>query len=178
MIQRHVDAVKQRRAAFGLGESQAVLDFFGIGGKRMDQFRLVVELNEEKLVVGIGGFEELGGGEARLLKLGAHGAGSVENQADGERGVLAGERRDALFGLFFEEFEVLGFQAGDEAVKRVSHGDVDENEIRIDADGGIAAGGRVGIFGCGFAARRNGGIALGVRPLGGRGAFGFTRRRL
>ena len=142
-----------------------------------DQFRPVVELNQEKLVLGIGGFEELRRGQTRLLQFGAHAAAGIEDEADRERRIFAGEGRDLLLSLFFEELEVFFFQAGDEAVQRIGDGDVDQNEVRVDADAGRASARLIGLFGGTLAAGSDGGGALAVRSLRRSSTFRCARRR-
>ena len=100
------------------------------------------------------------------MEFGAHGTGGVEDEADGEGSIFTGESRDLLFGFVLEELEVFGFEAGDEAVERVGDGDVDEDEVRVDANGGGAGGERIGLIGrAGFAARGGGGVAFGGGSL-------------
>ena len=50
-----------------------------------DELRPVVELNQEKLVFRIRGFEKLGGGLARFRQLASHAAAGVEHEPDAER---------------------------------------------------------------------------------------------
>jgi len=47
------------RAAFGLGEREAVLNFFRIGRHADHQFRTVVKTDQEKLVLRVRGFHKL-----------------------------------------------------------------------------------------------------------------------
>ena len=59
--------------------------------QRHGQSRPVVELHQEEFVFGVGGPEELRRGLPRLAKLLAHAAADVEDQPDGNRGVVGRE---------------------------------------------------------------------------------------
>src|SRR4029077_1794647 len=114
-----VNGVEKRRAPLGLGEGKAVLDLFETGGKAHHQLRTVVELDQEELVLGIGGLEELRGGLARLVEFGSHAAADVEHQADRQRSVFTGEVGHFLLALVLKEAKILAIEARDEAVERI-----------------------------------------------------------
>ena len=134
LVQGHVDAVQQRRAALGLGEGQPVLNLFQVRGEGHHQLRPVVELNQEEFVLGIGGLEELRHRLARFVQLAAHAAAGIEDEPDRKRRVFARELRDLLLALVFEHAEVFLLQARDEAVQRIGHRHRNQHQRGVDAD--------------------------------------------
>ncbi len=59
LVHRHVDAIEQRRAALGLRESQAVLNFLGLGREALHQFRSVAEFHQKEFILRISRLHEL-----------------------------------------------------------------------------------------------------------------------
>ena len=114
-------------------EFQAILNLSGIGGEWNHQLRAVVELEQEKFVLRIGGFEELHRRLPRLLELGPHAAAGIEHQADGKGSVLARKVQDLLLDLVLEKPEMLFLQACDEAVQRIGNRHVDLHQGGVDA---------------------------------------------
>ena len=78
-----------------------------MGGEIHHQFRPVTELDQEKLVLRIGGFEELGHGLARHLELAAHAAAGIENQSYGDGRIFARKVRQLLLAFVFKNAEIL-----------------------------------------------------------------------
>jgi hypothetical protein len=93
----------------------------------------------------IGGLEEFDHRIAGAVDLAAHAAAHVENHAERNRRILAGEGFDFLRFPAFEKIEILTVQAGDEPVHGIGDGDRHQDQIHIDfvglsmrAQGGIA----------------------------------------
>ena len=113
---------------------QPSLNVFDRTGEVLNQLRPVVEADDEELVLGIGGLDELQNRFARADQLGSHGAGEIEDDADGDRGVFAGKARDLLLAVVLIDLKVFLFQAGDQAVERIGDGDRHQHHVDIHAD--------------------------------------------
>jgi len=96
--------------------------------------RAVVEIDQEELILRVRGTEELHGGLARLVDLVGHASTHVEDDADGDGNVLAGELEDFLLDAIFEYAEILTFESRDEAAQGVGDGRADERHVRFGAE--------------------------------------------
>ena len=118
----------------GMNRGQPRLNVVDGAGEVLNQLRPVVESDDEELVLGIGGFDELQDCFACADQLGSHGAGEVEDDADGDRGILTGETGDLLLAVVFVDLEIFFFQTRDQAVQGVGDGDRDQHHIHVHAD--------------------------------------------
>jgi hypothetical protein len=69
---------------------------------------------------------------ASLGDLVGHAAAVIKDDANGNGHVFGGESDDFLLDAVFIDAEIVGFQAGDQAVVGVGDGDVDEREVDIE----------------------------------------------
>src|SRR5882762_1156171 len=71
---------------------------------------------------GIGGLEELDGSFARLGDFVGHAAAEIKDHADGNGHIFGREGDDFLLDAVLKHAEIVGFEAGDQAVVRVGDG--------------------------------------------------------
>ena len=69
-------------------------------------------------------------------QLRAHGAGEVEDDADRDRRIFAGEGADLLLAVVLEDLEVLLFEAGDQPVHGIGDRDRNQHHVHVHADAG------------------------------------------
>ena len=136
-VHRHVDRVEQRGSSFGLGEGELVLDLLQIARERLNQAGGIVELHQEKFVLGIRQFEKLCDCLPGFVELVAHAAAAIEDHAHGERCVLAGKLRDVLRKFVLRQFEVLLLESRYKTVQRVGDGNGDQHQRAVHADIGL-----------------------------------------
>ena len=129
-----VDGVEQGGAMVRVDGGQPRLNVFDGAGEVLNQLRPVVEADDEELVLGIGGLDELEDRFAGADQLGAHGAGEVENDADRNRGIFAGKARDFLLAVVLEDLKVFLFQASNQAVERIGDGNRNQHHVNVHAD--------------------------------------------
>ena len=100
------DGVVEGGAAGEAEVREAVLQAAEIGSEVLIEVGLIGEVDDEGLVAGIGGFDEVesGGGDGGAL--GAHGSRVIDEQADGNRGVLMLNGDDGLREHLFGHLEV------------------------------------------------------------------------
>ena len=118
----------------GVYGGQPRLNVFDGAGEVLNQFRPVVEADDEELVLGIGGLDELQDRFAGADQLRGHGAGEIEDDADGDRGVFAGKARYVLLAVVLEDLKIFLFQTGDQAVERIGDGDRDQHHVNVHAN--------------------------------------------
>ena len=129
-----VNRIQQRGAVAASHRGQPGLDIFNRIGEVFNQFRPVVEADHEKLILGIGGLDELQYRLAGADQLRSHGTGKIEDDSDRNRRVLAGEADDLLAAVVFENLKVFLLQAGDQAVHGIGHGHRDQHHVHVHAD--------------------------------------------
>src|SRR5260370_35026664 len=130
-----IDGVEERGAPLGNSQHHAALQIFHTVGERTGQFSALVEADEEKFILGIGGLEELNRGLARFADFVGHTPAKIKNNHGGDGHVFSGKLDNFLFDCFFEDAEIVGFQAGDQAVVRIRNGDVDERQVHVKMNG-------------------------------------------
>src|SRR6185437_16415270 len=118
-----VYGVQQGGAVSAANGGEAGLDVLGGTGEVLDQLGAVVEPDDKELVLGIGRFDELQDGFLGPDQLGGHGAGKIEDDANGDGCVFGGEGFDPLLAVILKDFEIFLLEAGDEAVHGVRNGD-------------------------------------------------------
>src|SRR5208337_1784318 len=100
-------------------------------GEIGDLHRLIGEGDHEELVLRVGGLEEFAHRLAGALDLAAHAAAHVEDHADRNRSVFAGESLDLLLVFAFEKVEVLAVEAGYEPVQGIGDGHRHQDHVYI-----------------------------------------------
>ncbi len=121
-------------------------------GEVGDLLRLVGEGDHEELVLRVGGLEEFDDRLPCALDLARHAAAHVEDDAEGDGSVFAGEGLDLLLFPALKKTEVVAIKPGDEPVHGVGDGNGYQHQIHIH------------FHGLGVGAQR--GVALGRRILG------------
>ena len=122
-LERHAvtDERELMRDALKRSMGEASFDVIGGGSVVGDEFGTVVEADYEEFVQGVGSFHELEDGAAGTDDLVAHTAAEIEDDADGDRGVVTGKGADVLGVIVFEDDEVLLFEAGDEPIHGIRY---------------------------------------------------------
>ena len=126
-----VDGIEQGGASFGNGVNQASLNVFDRTGEIGDLFGLVGEGDHEEFVLRIRGLEELDDRFAGALDLAAHAAAHVEDDANRDWGVFAGESLDLLLVLAFERLKLSRSRP---VTSRFKVGDGDRHQDQVDSD--------------------------------------------
>ena len=126
------DGVVEGGAAGEAEVREAVLQAAEIGSEVLIEVSLIGEVDDEGLVAGIGGFDEVesGGGDGGAL--GAHGSRVIDEQADGDRGVLMLNGDDGLRDAVFGDLEVALVEAVDELALAVEDGAVQHDLFGVD----------------------------------------------
>ena len=102
LAQAQINSVEQSRFSMRRSKHQMILQFFDAPGERTRELRAVVEIDQEKFVLRIRGAEELHRRQPRFFNLVGHAAAHIENHADGNRHVFAGEAHNFLLAVVFE----------------------------------------------------------------------------
>jgi hypothetical protein len=122
-VDAKVNGVEQGSAPLGNREHQLALDVFHGLREIGDFFGSIREGDHEELVLRVRGLEEFLDGLARFIDFAAHAAADVENDTDGDWGILAGEILDLLRVVALEDGKILAVKTGDESVQRIGNGD-------------------------------------------------------
>jgi len=134
LAKAEIDSIEESGPPFGSSHHHAALEVFDAVGEGARELGPFIETNEEKFVLGISGLEELEGGLAGFVDLVGHTAAKVEDNTNGNGDIFRGEADNFLLDIVFKDAEVVGIKAGDEAVKGVGNGNVDQGEVHIGAD--------------------------------------------
>ena len=78
----------------------------------------------------------MNGGLPGLLNLIGHAAAHIEDQANENGNVFAGESGDFLFNAVFVDLEIFLVQPRDQAAIRIRDGDVDKGHLHVHLDTG------------------------------------------
>ena len=133
----HVDGVEQRGASLRDCVNQLALDVFNGLGEVGAQLGTIVEGDHEEFVRRIGRLEEFDDGFARLLDFVRHAAAHVEDHAERDGRVFAGEVLHFLGFIAFKDGKVFFVQPGDDAVPVVCYGYIHQHQVHIN-DLGLA----------------------------------------
>ena len=131
LAQAQINSVQQRRLSMRRRKHHVILQFLHAAGKRTGQLGAVVEIHKKKFILRIRGAEKLHRRQARLFHLVRHAAAHVENHADGNRHVLAGEAHDFLLAVVLKDAEIFLLQAGDQPPVGVRHRDRNQGNVRL-----------------------------------------------
>ena len=129
LAEAQVDAIEQRGLSARRSKHQMILQFLHAAGEGARQLRAIVEIDQQKFVLRIRGAEELHGRQARFLDLVGHAAAHVENHADRNRHIFAGETHDFLLDVVFEYAEILLLQPGDQSPVGIRHRYVHQRDV-------------------------------------------------
>jgi hypothetical protein len=134
VIERADDGVIQRSAAASVNAFERFLEFGDTAGEILVEVEVVVvvEIDDERFVVRIGGLNESESGFVDARTLVAHGAAIVDHQAHADGNVFAFENGKFLFGFVFEDAEVFFLQAVNEFASVVENGGVENDEVDVD----------------------------------------------
>ena len=123
-VGRGDDGVIESGAAGEAEVREAVLQAAEIGGEVPIEVSPIGEVDQEGLVAGVGGFDEVEGGGGDGGALGAHGSRVIDEQSDGDRTVLMLNGDDGLRDGVFGDLEVALVEAVDELAFAVEDGPV------------------------------------------------------
>src|SRR2546428_2687844 len=140
LAQAQVDGIEQGGAAVRRGVHQARLQLLDTVGEAAGQLRPVVETHQEEFILRACSLEELHGRQPRLVHFVGHTAAQIEDHADRNGHILAGEVHHLLFRAVFKDAEVLLFEAGHQAIKGIGDCDVDQHEVHVHFDGPFPLG--------------------------------------
>jgi len=92
----------------------------------------LVETDEKELVLRIAVLKNLQGGFLGLARLCCHTAAEIEDDADGNGDVFRKRNTGSpLFDVVFEDAEVIGLKTCNQAIMRVSDGNVDKRQVHV-----------------------------------------------
>ena len=94
-----------------------------------------LKLTRRELVLRIGSLEKLQGGFLGLTDFVGHAAAEIEDDTNGYGDVFGREILDLLLDVVFEDTEVIGLKACNQAVIRIGDGNVDKRQFHVDMDG-------------------------------------------
>lgn len=134
LTEPEVDSVQKGSPALRGSQHHPALKIFDTVGKRAGEFSALIEADQKKLILRIGGLEELQRGFACFVNLIAHAAAEIENDTDGDGYVFGGKSDDFLLGAVFVNAEVILIQTSHKAVEGVGDGDVHKSEVDVAAD--------------------------------------------
>jgi hypothetical protein len=133
VIERADDGVVERGAAASVNAFECFLKFGDAAGEILVEIEIVVvvEINDEGFVLGIGGLDESQGSFIDARALVAHGAAVVDHQAHADRDVFAFEEREFLFSLVFEDAEIVFLEAVNEFAAIVEDSGVEDDQVDV-----------------------------------------------
>jgi len=184
LIGRGDHGVIQGGATTGLDMGKTFAQLIDVGGEILVQEGLVGEVDDEGFVFGIGGADEVEGGGVDGGALVAHGAGVIDQDAEGDGDVGVGERDDVLQGVVFEDVEIALGEVLDEVAVLIDHGAGQDDFVDVAGEGvdalvaldflvrSVGVRGADGCVVCGV--RGDDGVVVDVE---GRLGFGLPRRR-
>src|SRR4029077_7534060 len=107
-----------------------VLDLIYRTGEVADLLGLIRESDHKKLILRVCGFEKLNHRLFRPLDFADHATAAIEDHAQRNWSILAGERADLLRAITFEKLEVFLVETGPQPVQGV--GDSHRNQHQLD----------------------------------------------
>lgn len=119
------DGVVERGAAASLDVRESLAQLFDAGGEVLIDVGFVGKVDDEGFVLGIGGLNEIERGFVDGGTLLIHGAGVVDDDADGDRHVFMLEADEGLRLAVFEDAEVFFLEVVNDAALAVDDGDVE-----------------------------------------------------
>src|SRR2546428_718407 len=137
MIEGSNHSVIEGGTATGIDALQGVFHFADVAGEVVDriQIKIVVEVDDKGLILGIAGFHKSQSGGVYLGPFVAHAAAIVDYQAHAYGHIFLAEDRNLLIGLIFHDVEIALFQAGNELPAIIHDGDVQDDQIYVFLDG-------------------------------------------
>ena len=132
MVDPQIHRVDQRRPVLRLQHHHARLDVVRIGRIVHDHRRPVVEPHHKKLVLRIRGAQKLRQRLARAHKLRRHASAQIEDDANRQRRILAGEVLDRLPDVVVENLEIILLQPGHQPVHRIGHRHRHLHQVHVD----------------------------------------------
>jgi len=134
LAQTKVDSVQKGSPALWGSHGHARLEILDAIGERASEFGSFIKTDQEELVLGIGGLEELKRGFASLVDFIGHAAGKIEDHADGNGDVFGGKTDDFLLDVVFEDAEIIRFESSYKAIVGIGDSDIDEGEVDVGAN--------------------------------------------
>jgi hypothetical protein len=116
------DSVVECGAAAGFDVAEAFAELIDVGGEVLVEEGFVREVDDEGFVLRVGGADEIEGGGVDGCALVAHGAGVVDEDAEGDGDVGVGEGDDGLKSVVFEDVEVGLLEVEDEVAILIDDG--------------------------------------------------------
>jgi len=114
---------------------EALTKLVNVGGEVLIEEGFVGEIDDEGFVAGVGGAHEVEGGGVDGGSLVAHGAGIIDEDAEGDGDVGVGEGDDGLEGVVLEDVEVALLEILGEVAVLIDDGAGEEDLIDIAAKG-------------------------------------------
>src|ERR1700741_803048 len=134
LAKAEIDGVEEGGSAFGSGHHHAALQVFDAVGEGAGQFGAFIEADEEKLILRVGGLEELDRCLARFINFVGHAATEIENNAYRNGDIFRRKADNFLLRVVFKNAEVVRIEAGNETVERVGNGDIHQSKVDVRAD--------------------------------------------
>src|SRR5262245_55841837 len=114
MLQGKINRVVERGAASRINALQDITKVVMVLRKILVDINLVVEVNQEDLVLGIGGSHEGHGGFVYAFPLGSHASAIINHHSHRNRHVFFSEERDLLLDLVFIDCKFLFLETLDD----------------------------------------------------------------
>ena len=177
------DGVVEGGAAAGFDVGEALAQLVDVGGEVLIEEGLVGKVDDEGFVLGIGGAHEVESSGVDGGALVAHGAGVINENAEGNGHVRVGEGNDVLEDVVFVDVEIALLEVLDEVAVVVDNGAVEDDFVDVTGEGvdavlalRLLAGGGMGGIDGGVIGRVRGddGVAVDVER---RLVFGLLWRR-
>ncbi len=151
MVERADHGVIQRGAAARINALERFFQLRNAAGEILVEveIKIVVEIDDEGLVLGIAGLHERDGGLVHAGPFVAHAAAVVDDQPHADGDVFAFEDGKFLLDFVFQDTEILLLEAIGEAAAIIKHGRVQNDEVDLNFYA------RALLFGAGLLARRD-----------------------
>src|SRR5215470_7795872 len=134
LAQTKVDSVQKGSPALWGSHHHTILEILNAVGECAGELGAFIKTDQEELILGIGGLEELESGLASLVDLVGHAATEVEDDTNRDGDIFGGKGDDLLLDVVFEDAEIVGFESSYQAIVGVGDCDVDEREVDIGTD--------------------------------------------
>src|SRR3974390_1086453 len=119
-----IDCIEESGPALWGSHHHAALKVFDAVGEGAGKFGPFIETHQEEFV----------GRFTGLVDLIGHAASKIENDTDGNRDVFRRKTNNFLLDVVFKDAKVVWIKAGNKAIERVGHRNVDQGEVHIGAD--------------------------------------------
>jgi len=122
-----VNGVVEGRAAAGIIFFQGFFQFANVGGEVLIKKLFIIEVDDDDLVLGVAGTNQIEASLVHLLALLPHGAGVINDDSHGDGDVLMAEGGNGLLHAVFQNRKCGTVQVRDQVIFFVNHRRVQSN---------------------------------------------------